>query len=50
VLYQDDGRPLTEKTVKRLVLRAARPAGLKNNGPTPFAKPSALAWRCVREI
>jgi len=33
VLYQDDGRPLTEKTVQTLVLRAARRAGLKNNGP-----------------
>ena len=33
VLYQDDGCPLTEKTVQTLVLRAARRAGLKNNGP-----------------
>jgi len=33
VLYQDDGRPLTEKTVQTLVLRAARRASLKNNGP-----------------
>ena len=33
VLYQDDGRPLTEKTVQTLVLRAARRAGLANNGP-----------------
>ena len=33
VLYQDDGSPLTEKTVQTLVLRAARLAGLDNNGP-----------------
>jgi integrase len=33
VLYQDDGCPLTEKTVQTLVLRAARRAGLMNNGP-----------------
>ena len=33
MLYQDDGQPLTEKTVQTLVLRAARRAGLKNNGP-----------------
>jgi len=32
-VYQDDGRPLTEKTVQTLVLRAARRAGLKNIGP-----------------
>ena len=33
VLYQDDGQPLTEKVVQRLVLTAARRAGLRNNGP-----------------
>ena len=33
VLYQDDGQPLTEKSVQTLVLRAARRASLKNNGP-----------------
>jgi len=33
VLYQDNGVPLTEKTLQTLVLRAARRANLKNNGP-----------------
>jgi integrase len=33
VMYQDDGTPLTEKTVQTLVLRAARRAGVVNNGP-----------------
>ena len=33
VLYQDDGQPLTETVVQRLVLAAVRRAGLRNNGP-----------------
>jgi len=33
VLYQLNGEPLTEKVVQRLVGRAARKAGLANNGP-----------------
>ena len=33
MLYQDEGQPLTEKVVQRLVLAAARRAGLRNNGP-----------------
>ena len=33
VLYQDDGTPLTEKVVQRLLQQAARRAGVPNNGP-----------------
>ena len=33
VLYHDDGEPLTEGLVQGLVKRAARRAGLPNNGP-----------------
>jgi integrase len=33
ILYQDDGTPLTEGQVQGLVRRAARRAGLFNNGP-----------------
>jgi integrase len=33
VLYQEDGCPLTEGLVQGLVRRAARRAGLQNNGP-----------------
>jgi integrase len=33
VLYQDDGRPLTEKGVQRFLRQAARRAGVDNNGP-----------------
>ena len=33
VLYMDDGSPLTEGVVQGLVRRAARRAGLSNNGP-----------------
>jgi len=33
VLYQDSGKPLTEKAVQSLLLRAARRAGVSNNGP-----------------
>jgi len=33
VLYQDDGSPLTEGVVQGFVRRAARRAGLHNNGP-----------------
>jgi integrase len=33
VMYQDDGRPLTEKVVQNLVTRSARTAGLQGNGP-----------------
>jgi site-specific recombinase XerD len=32
-LYQDDGSPLTEGVVQGFVRRAARRAGLTNNGP-----------------
>jgi len=33
VLYQDDGSPLTEGVVQGFVRRAAKRAGLENNGP-----------------
>jgi site-specific recombinase XerD len=33
VLYQDDGTPLTEGRVQGFIRRAARTAGLFNNGP-----------------
>jgi integrase len=33
VLYQDDGSPLTEKVVQRLLQQAARRADVQNNGP-----------------
>jgi integrase len=33
VLYQDSGAPLTEKVVQNVLLRAARRAGVRNNGP-----------------
>jgi len=33
VLYQDDGSPLTEGLVQGFVRRAAKKAGLYNNGP-----------------
>jgi integrase len=33
VLYQDNGEPFTEKTVQTWLLRAARRAGVENNGP-----------------
>ena len=33
VMYQDDGKPLTEKVVQNLVTRSARKAGLRGNGP-----------------
>src|SRR6185503_11513333 len=33
VLYQEDGSPLTEGAVQGLIRRAARRAGLTNNGP-----------------
>jgi integrase len=33
VLHQDDGSPLTEQVIQTLVRRAARLAGLRNNGP-----------------
>jgi site-specific recombinase XerD len=32
-MYQDDGRPLTEKVVQNLVRRAALRAGLRHKGP-----------------
>ena len=47
VLYQDDGRPQTEKTVQTLVLRAARRAGLKNNGRTFCGTRSVHISRCA---
>jgi site-specific recombinase XerD len=33
VLYQENGDPLTEKTVQTVLLRAAKGAGVPNNGP-----------------
>jgi site-specific recombinase XerD len=33
VLYQENGDPLTEKVVQTLLLRAAKRAGVVNNGP-----------------
>jgi integrase len=33
VVHQDDGQALTEKVVQNLVIRAARRAGLRGNGP-----------------
>jgi integrase len=33
VLYRDDGREMTESSLKELVARAARRANLRNNGP-----------------
>lgn len=33
VLYRDDGRSLTESSLKELIARAARRATLRNNGP-----------------
>lgn len=54
VLHQDDGSPVTEQVIQTLVRRAARLAGLRNNGPHilrhTFCSHLAMRGACAKAI